>query len=170
MAKARRKRAPKVYTDIIGPTPERLAHGGFEPSFVHHAESGTKTRTIVLTPWHVMMFNRGKLTKTQVGAIARYVDQWDILERSPIKSNLDRTIGSGEGPGIKHMDAVIQMSHWNAAIGQDDARLIVLVACKGLGYKGAAYALHGDSATDHDATRISKFFVKAVDALAAYMA
>lgn len=168
MGKAKRKRI-KEYSDIVGPTPERLAHGGFEPTFIHHAESGTKTRTAFLTPWHVMMYNRGKLTKTQVGTIARYVDQWDISERSPIKSNLDRTVGSGEGPGMKYMDAIIQLSHWNAAIGQDDARLVVLVSCKGLGYKGAAYALHGDSATDHDAKRIGERFIKTVNNLAAYM-
>lgn len=169
MARRARNRA-KSYTDAVMPTPERLGHGGFEAAFVHHAETGTKTRAVVLTPWHIMMFNRGKLTKTQVGTIAQYVHQWDIRERSPIKSNLDRSIGSGNGPSYKYLDAGKMLDHWNAKLGKEGAILMKLVACQGLGYVGAARAMIGDTFTDHDAKRTGESFIRIVNKLSQHMA
>jgi hypothetical protein len=166
----KRKRKIKTYTEAIPPTPERLSHGGFEAAFVHHAETGTKSRAMVLTPWHVMMFNRGRLTKTQVGAIAQYVHQWDIRERSPIKSNLDKSIGSGNGPNVQYFDAGKMLDFWNSKIGKDGAILMKLVACQGLGYVGAARSLHGDYFTDHDSKQTGEKFISVVNKLAKHMA
>lgn len=170
MGKQRAKKKANPYAGALMPTPERLAHGGFEDTFVHHAETGTKTRALVLTPWHVMMYNRGRLNKTQVGAIAQYVHQWDIRERSPIKSNLDKSIGSGNGPSAQYINAGKMLDSWDKELGKEGAILMKLVACQGLGYAGAARAMVGEGATDHDAKRAGERFIYKVNALARFMA
>lgn len=165
-----RRKVKRTIAAIVEPTPERLKHGGFEQSFVHHAETGSKVQTYTRVPWHVTQYNRGNLTKTQCGAIAQYVHQWDIAQRSPIKSNLDRSIGTGDGPSAKYTNAKLMLSGWQAAIGKPEARLIELVACEGLGYAGASAALFGDQPTDYGVKQTSKWFGKTVDALAKIMA
>lgn len=165
-----KRKAKRVIAATIGPTPERLGHGGFEQSFVHHAESGTKVQTYAKNPWHVTQYNRGNLTKTQCGTIAQYVHQWDIAQRSPIKSNLDRSIGGGDGPSNKLTNAKLMLAGWNRQLGKPETRLIELVACEGLGYAGASAAVFGDQPTDYGVKQTSKWFGEIVDRLAKIMA
>jgi hypothetical protein len=156
----------------IEPTPERKAMGDVEVATVVHHESGTQTEASRIRSWHTMMYNRGKITDDQFRTIQKYKDQWDITERSPLKSNLDRSIAGNDenaGPSLKYLDARKNINHWNARIGRTEAKEFVLVSCQGLGYEGAANALFGDTAKRVDIERIKKTFIKSVDLLEYFM-
>ncbi len=154
----------------IEPTPERAAKGYAEKAFVHNHEEGTKKEIWRIQSWHAMMHNRGKLNDDQFRVLQKYVDQWDIANRSPLKSNLNRTISDGDGGGLKYLDAVKQLRHWDARIGRQNTRELVLVCCEALGYEGAARALFGDSANSSDARRIKRRLIeKTIPALDQFM-
>ena len=155
---------------IATPTPERMAKSDFTKSFAHHHETGTKTEAYIMNSWHTMMFNRGKLSDEQFRVIQKYCDQWHIAERSQIKSNLDKSISSGEGgTPFAYLEAQKNLRHWNARIGRIATKELVLVCCQGLGYMGAARALFGESAKQSDADRIKTTFIKTVADLDHYM-
>lgn len=144
--------------------------GGPAKEFAHNYETASKAEVYRINSWHTMMHNRGKLSDDQFKTCAKYVAQWDITNRSPLKSNLDRSISSGEGgPSFSYLDAIKNIAHWNARIGRTEAKELVLVCCEGLGYHGAATALFGETAKRADEDRIKKRFIKTIDDLFNYM-
>jgi hypothetical protein len=153
------------------PTPERMAMGGGELDTVHNYEEATRTAAFRFNSWHFMMHQRGKLTDDQYKTLLKYDDQWTIANRSQVKSQLNQTVGGGDGSGsFAYLDAQKNMRHWNARIGRQAANELALVVCEGLGYEGAARALFGDSARRADTDRIkNRLLEKTIPALDNYM-
>lgn len=165
----KRERAINDIVKPILPTPERVAKGHAEMADVHHYESATKTQAAQFVSWHTTMHKRGAINDDQFKIITKYVDQWQICERSPLKSNLNREKSGGEYNPLKFLKARELINHWNARIGRTGAREFVLVACDGLGYKGAAIALFGENTGRHDEERIKRHFIRSLEILDAIM-
>lgn len=138
----------------LEPTPERQQKDRFEKQFTqqNNSKRSKKLEPVYrLQPWHKTMSKRGKLNDMQTEAIDYYVAQFDICNRSLIKSNLNRTITEGDGPSFKYLDAVRQLNRWdaaiNASVGRGESWIFRLVCCSpGRGYMQAAKALYGEHA------------------------
>lgn len=169
------QRDPKPRRIVAGPpvlpTPERIAMGGGTMADVHNYEEATRTAAFQFNSWQFTMHQRGKLSDDQYRVLQKYNDQWDIANRSPLKSNLNRTVGSGDGTGsFAYLDAQKNLRHWDAMIGRQATEELTLVVCKGLGYEGSARALFGDSAKRGDWERIKKALItKTIPELDNYM-
>ena len=79
---------PQVPRDT--PTPERAAMAGTEP-----AGRATQIKSVIGT-----LYKQSRLTGLEWAALRYYEANAAAADRSPIKSNLDRTISSGNGPVI----------------------------------------------------------------------
>lgn len=60
----------------------------------------------------------GKLTEKEFAALSYYADQANLAERSPVKSNLDRSVGGGNGPGAAITSAILETGRIERDLGQ----------------------------------------------------
>lgn len=155
------KPAKAIAARAILPTPERMAKGDFELATIHHDETASRTEAGRFKDWHVTQRARNALTDDQCKIIVKYLDAWTLCEeRSPTRDSLDQQRNGGEYNPFKFMESRKNLNRWNACIGHQSAKEFVLVCCTGLGYKGAAIALFGESAGRHDEERIKRHFMK----------
>ena len=89
-ARPRQNRERAVKAVAVEPTPERAAMAGIEP-----AGRATQIKSVIGT-----LYKQKRLTGLEWAALRIYEDNATAADRSPIKSNLDRTISSGNGPVI----------------------------------------------------------------------
>lgn len=107
MAKARKKRARVETEERHGPTPEQFAQGQFRKPLITH----------IRVPVIDTLAERGDLTNAEHAALNYYRDQAGLADRSPLKSNLDRSVGAGHGPGVSIISAAIETGRIERDLG-----------------------------------------------------
>lgn len=91
----RAKPVKEKRAEMVGPTPEAEHRGEYCEEFVHHHESGTKTKAVKRTAVIDTMLSREQITTAHYIALSYYRGQAIAADRSPIKSNIDFTVRSG---------------------------------------------------------------------------
>lgn len=93
MGKAKRKKRPAT-EQRFGPTPEQLGHGRYDSVTVRTERAAAVAfRRIAMID---TLKDQGVLSDTEHKALAYYRDQAQMAERSPLKSCLDQSKGSGD--------------------------------------------------------------------------